>query len=122
MRNLIAAEGSYRQRCAALQRNKIAVWDVLARSARPGSLDADIDMATAEVNDFEWFFAGHSAVGRICFNGQAAAKIFRQRIPDKVLPADIELLTLPSTSPAYAAMRFEQKLELWRSGIGMQSG
>jgi hypothetical protein len=41
----------------------------------------------------------------------------------KVLPgleqqwAAIERRTLPSTSPAYASLRFEQKLERWRAAL-----
>lgn len=117
MRELAGATGTYRQRAAALRQNKIAVWDVLADSIRPGSLDADIDLATAKVNDFESFFAVHPNIGWICFNGQAAAGIYRKRVHTEWSPQDLRVL--PSTSPAYAAMKFEQKLELWRAGIGL---
>ena len=117
MAELVDAEGSYAERCAALRREKIALWDVLANSIRPGSLDADIQVSTAVVNDFEHFLAVHGGVERICFNGQKAAKIFSDRVPQDIVESRVQFFTLPSTSPAHAAMRLDEKLELWREGI-----
>ena len=117
MAELAGAEGQYADRCAALQKAGIALWDVLASSVRPGSLDADIQMSTAAVNDFAAFLATHRRIDRICFNGQKAAKIFLARVPQEPLANPLELYTLPSTSPAHAAMSFERKLELWRNAI-----
>lgn len=117
MARLAAADGSYTHRCAALQKARIALWDVLASSIRPGSLDADIQMSTVVVNDFQRFLSEHGAVQRICFNGQKAAKIFSDRVPISALDSRIQCLTLPSTSPAHAAMTFDEKLEHWRAVI-----
>lgn len=117
MAELVDADGSYADRCSALEKGGIALWDVLASSVRPGSLDADIQLSTADVNDFEQFLAAHSAIERICFNGQKAAKIFSDRVSQDIIDNRIQLFTLPSTSPAHAAMRFDEKLELWRNGI-----
>ena len=118
MGELAGATGSYEERCNALIRRRIAVWDVLAASVRPGSMDADIDTASAQVNDFETFFEAHPDIGRICFNGRKAAQMFEQFAADLAGPR--ELLTLPSTSPAYAAMRFDDKLRHWRAGLTTQ--
>lgn len=108
-------ELSYEQRVARLLENGVSVWDVLRSCVRPGSMDADIDMTTAVVNDFAEFLGIHATVARICFNGKAAEKLFRQRVtidlPDK--DRTIEYVTLPSTSPAYAAMSFADKLDRW---------
>jgi hypoxanthine-DNA glycosylase len=117
MAELVDADGSYADRCSALQRGGIALWDVLASSVRPGSLDADIQMSTADVNDFEQFLAEHNAIERICFNGQKAAKIFSDRVPQDVVENRIQLITLPSTSAAHAAMHFDEKLKIWKNGI-----
>ena len=43
----------------------IGVWDVLERSQRLGSLDADIDMASAKVNDFSRFFCAYPEIDRV---------------------------------------------------------
>ena len=119
MASITAADGSYENRSAALQAAGIALWDVLASSIRPGSLDADIEMSTAEVNNFEAFFTAHRAIERICFNGQKAARIFSDRVPQELVNARMQLFTLPSTSPAHAAMRYEQKLKLWQDAVGI---
>jgi G:T/U-mismatch repair DNA glycosylase len=74
-------------------------------------------MSTANVNDFEQFLADHVAIERICFNGQKSAKIFSDRVPQEILDSRVQLLTMPSTSPAHAAMRFDEKLNRWRKGI-----
>jgi len=114
---IVAANGSYENRSAALQQAGIALWDVLASSVRHGSLDADIQMSTAEVNNFEAFFGAHRKIRRVCFNGQKAATIFSSRVPQELVDGRIELVTLPSTSPAHAAMSFQQKLELWQAAL-----
>ena len=117
MASITGANGNYGHRCNALLDHKIALWDVLASSVRPGSLDADIDLSTAMVNDFSEFLSEHRGIDRICFNGQKAAKIFRGRVAASSLRSGIELLTLPSTSPAHAAMSFAEKLNRWRSAL-----
>jgi hypothetical protein len=33
----------------------------------------------------------------------------------------LELVRLPSTSPAYAGMRYEEKLRVWDEAIGLRS-
>ncbi len=115
MAELAGATGTYTERCAALIRRRIAVWDVLAASVRPGSMDADIDTGSAQVNDFKSFFEEHPDVGRICFNGRKAAQLFERSAAELAAPR--ELIVLPSTSPAYAAMRFDDKLQHWRAGL-----
>ncbi len=108
-------EDSYQQRTASLISNGIAVWDVLASSVRPGSMDSDIDISTARPNDFASFFEANTAIELVCFNGRKAAGMFE----DLVLAEHAELCsgrqfeTLPSSSPAYASMPFEEKLAKW---------
>jgi TDG/mug DNA glycosylase family protein len=103
---------SYAQRTRILKDNGVALWDVLDACVRPGSLDADI--RDAEPNDFAAFLAKHRRIERIAFNGGAAQKFFRRHIG---APDGVELVRLPSTSPAHAALRFEQKLAEWRRAL-----
>ena len=117
MAELAGASGSYTERCTALLQSRIALWDVLANSVRPGSLDADIRMATAEPNDLDNFLAAHPGIERILFNGQKAADIFRRRVLPGLANKDFRLLTMPSTSPAYAAIGYADKLQSWRAAI-----
>ena len=117
MGEIAGATGSYEQRCGALIDQRIALWDVLAASVRPGSMDADIDLDAAQVNDFQAFFAAHPEICRVCFNGQKAARMFERFAGG--LAGSRELVSLPSTSPAYAAMRYGEKLARWRDGLGL---
>ena len=115
MGELVAAEGDYPARCRALKDAGIAVWDVLHSSVRPGSLDADIRMDTARPNDFARFFARHPDVRRVGLNGRKAEDLYRRLVLPTLDAPSQELVSLPSTSPAHAAMPFDKKLEIWRS-------
>jgi hypoxanthine-DNA glycosylase len=107
----------YPTRLARLQRAGIALWDVLAAAERDGSLDADIDHDTLELNDIAGLLRQHRGIQVVAFNGQTAAAIFRRHI-EPVLPrADLRLLTLPSTSPAYASMTRPEKQRRWRQAL-----
>jgi TDG/mug DNA glycosylase family protein len=112
-------ELDYAARVERLRVHGLAVWDVLAAGEREGSLDSAIVRSSIVVNDFNAFFEGHRHVRLICFNGNTAANLFQR----KVLPglaaewAGIERCTLPSTSPAYASLKFEQKLTRWSAAL-----
>ncbi len=107
-------ERPYSERQAILKENGIAVWDVLQFCRREGSLDANIK---AEVpNDFAGFFAAHPGICRILLNGGKAAKSFG-RYAAMHAPASAKEVAVPSTSPAYAAMSFARKCELWRAAV-----
>lgn len=114
IKELFSISGSYGERCEGLKKRRIALWDVLQRSVRPGSLDADIRMTTASANDFGAFLTEFSEIERIGFNGKKSEAMFRRLVlPGIDKPP--ELVSLPSTSPAYAAMPFDKKLAIWRS-------
>ncbi|MCH7893167.1 MAG: DNA-deoxyinosine glycosylase, partial [Proteobacteria bacterium] len=113
MRNLYGVKGSYEKRCAGLIEHGIALWDVLASSVRPGSLDASIETNTATANDLVRFFAAHADIGLVVFNGRKAQQLFRRFVAVDEQCHDIEFKVLPSTSPAYAGMPFSGKLEAW---------
>ncbi|MDJ0938212.1 MAG: DNA-deoxyinosine glycosylase [Woeseiaceae bacterium] len=115
MEELYGIGGDYEQRCRQLTEQRIALWDVLASSVRPGSLDADIAMDTAQANDFRGFLAGHPEVTRVFFNGRKAEQLFRRFVADTLSDDAPILVGLPSTSPAHAAMPFDKKLGIWRS-------
>jgi hypoxanthine-DNA glycosylase len=116
MKEIFGAAGNYEERCACLLRHEVAVWDVLRASVRPGSMDADIQQSTATANDFDTFFEQHPCVQGVAFNGRKAEKLFRDIVTSH-RASRLRKLSLPSTSPAYAAMPFEGKLERWRSGM-----
>ena len=109
-------ELAYRERLQELKVRGVALWDVCRSAYREGALDASIDPASIVPNDLAGFLRTHTSIRLICFNGQTAARLYRQRVLPGLTEAlrDIRCETLPSTSPAYAAMRFEQKLASWQ--------
>lgn len=112
-----AADLPYAERTAAVTRAGIAVWDVLAACRRPGSLDADIAPESIVANDFPGFFAVYGEIRHVGFNGGTAESCFRRHVLPGLSPAVRERLTLqrlPSTSPAHAALRFDDKCAVWR--------
>ena len=101
----------YSARLQCLVDARVALWDVVASAVRPGSLDSNIARETVIVNDFADFFAAHRQIRRICFNGQAAAKLFKKHVLaelEDLVPTD--RLILPSTSPANAGIPYAEKL------------
>ena len=117
MRELFAIEGEYASRCEQLSRHGIALWDVLNSSVRPGSMDASIRLDSAVSNDFKTFFARHTDIDLIAFNGRKAEQLFLRHVSDEMIGRWIERIGLPSTSPAYAAMSFSGKLAAWRAAL-----
>ena len=105
----------YETKKALLQKNKIALWDVLQFCDRIGSLDSAIKNEIA--NDFETFLKKHSNIKTILFNGQKAAAFFKKYVH---LKNSYQLITLPSTSPANASKTYQSKLEEWQIIASLQ--
>lgn len=106
---------SYRSRVRQLEGLPLILWDTLQACHRPGSLDSNIDADSVRANDFAGLLGEFPAIRAIVFNGAAAEKYFRRLVVPQLPNAlDIELIKMPSTSPAHAGMSFEQKLADWR--------
>ncbi|MBT8110654.1 MAG: DNA-deoxyinosine glycosylase [Gammaproteobacteria bacterium] len=119
MEELFGANGDYVDRCEQLVEARVALWDVLQSSLRPGSMDANIRLDSARANDFETFLNVHSDIQLIAFNGRKAEALFGRFVNFDARDDSIQRVRLPSTSPAYAAMSFSAKLALWRQAIGL---
>ena len=105
----------YAARVAALTRQPLILWDSLRACHRPGSLDARIDADSARANDFAGLLRRYPGISAFCFNGAAAERYFRRLALPRLPEAErFCLLRLPSTSPAHAGMRFDDKLAAWR--------
>lgn len=106
---------SYAERVKILKANGVAVWDVLARCQRKGSLDTSIDMSTAKPNDLKAFLMTRRSIRHVFFNGAKAADLYRRLVLPTVQTSAPYLShqRLPSTSPALAAMDFAEKLRSW---------
>ena len=117
MEDVFGIRGHYDVRCAQLIQHRIALWDVLKRSVRPGSLDADIETRTAEVNQLQDFLLEHQDIRRIVFNGKKARQLFDRFVDIDLLDDAIALISAPSTSPAYAAMPLSEKCDRWAEAL-----
>lgn len=108
-------ELAYETRLQGLKSNGLAVWDVLKRCTREGSLDSRIDDLSIEINDFQSFYQEHPRLERVYFNGAKAEQVYYKQV--KLLVSEFPELQyerLPSTSPAHAAKSFTEKLKAWK--------
>ncbi len=116
MGKLYAAEPEleYSDRIDCLHKNNVAVWDVLKHCQRQGSLDSNIK--NEEVNDFPGFISQYPQLRKIAFNGQKAFQIFDRQVLKVTanLFSHLELIQLPSTSPANATLKKQQKYRRWK--------
>ena len=106
--------GSYPQRIRQVSALPLILWDTLESCHRPGSLDSNISRDSVAANDIPGLVARYPGIRAIAFNGATSEKFFRQLVVKQLPSEDIKLIRLPSTSPANAAMNFEQKLKAWR--------
>lgn len=117
------ASAPYQERVDYLKYNKIAVWDVVEACHRPGSLDSAIDANSIIANDFSTLLNESSSIKLVVFNGQAAQKIFKKHVQRPNIESTEltmerftgDYVVMPSTSPANAATKREQKLKHWRA-------
>jgi len=101
----------YEARLQALLDHRVGLWDVIAQAKREGSLDSRIrDHAT---NDLAALVAGLPDLVAVAFNGGTAAKIGMQALAQS--PMTLDLVKLPSSSPAYAAVPYAEKLRAWEA-------
>ncbi len=113
----------YAQRCERLIAAGIALWDVCAAAHRPGSLDAAIDLASVEPNDFASLFSRNPSLALVAFNGAKAAELYRRHVlPTLGAAARLPQVVLPSTSPAHAGRSVESKLRAWRAALAPPGG
>jgi hypoxanthine-DNA glycosylase len=98
---------AYPERLARLLSHGIGLWDVLAACQRQGSLDSAI--RHAQPNDFAGLRAHAPRLEKICLNGKTAG-----RFSPVLVAAGYRTLVLPSSSPAYIMLSFEQKLAAWQ--------
>lgn len=99
----------YQQRKDLLFASGIAVWDVIAQCEADGALDSTIRNPVYNSKLPE--FVEKHKIHRVFFNGNNAYAFYKRGI------GSIAKEVLPSTSPAYAAMRFDEKFRLWREAL-----
>jgi hypoxanthine-DNA glycosylase len=106
------ADVPYERRLARLAVRGVALWDVVDRAERAGSLDGAIRGALH--NPLAEFAATHPRLAAVGFNGKTAARIGRRALGD--VPG-LALIDLPSSSAAFT-LPFAAKAEQWRALAG----
>lgn len=97
----------YSKKLKFLEKNKIAVWDVIDSCERKGSLDTEI--RNENHHNILHLLEEFPGIKAIFCNGQKSFKTLT-----KILPQDLQIpiFVLPSTSPAYT-ISFEKKSADW---------
>ena len=105
----------YESRIASLREHGIALWDVMQSCVRGTSLDSDIEESSIISNPFEDFLRDHQEIHTICFNGASAEASWRKHVlPQLPQSRCIQYHRLPSTSPANASIRYDDKVKAWQ--------
>jgi len=98
----------YSDRLAALLAAQVGLWDVVESASRRGSLDAQIrDHRPNRLIELAATLPKLAAIG---FNGNTAARIGRKHLAAR---NDVQLIDLPSSSPAFTMSLAEKRLR-WR--------
>ncbi|MFC4254700.1 DNA-deoxyinosine glycosylase [Altererythrobacter xixiisoli] len=104
-RDLVSLD--YPDQLDALIAARIGLWDVVASAERSGSLDSAI--RNAQHNALSDLVATLPDLRAIAFNGRKAESIGRPLLAN----ITAELIALPSSSPAYAALPLAAKQRQW---------
>lgn len=91
--------------------NKIALWDVIKSCEIKGSSDTSIKNVT--INDIQGLIF-KSNIKKLYANGNLAYSLYNKYCFDKI---GIDIIKLPSTSPANAGFSLDKLISLWGCAI-----
>ena len=100
----------YAERLEVMRHHHLGLWDVYASCRREGSLDSAIE--DARLNDLACLRSLAPGLAGVAHNGGESA---RSRRVTEALGVDV--MRLPSTSPANASWSFDRKLAAWRAAF-----
>ena len=105
----------YAQRLQGVQDAGIGLWDVIGQCQRRGSLDAAIVRGSEVPNAIGARLSSLPRLRLIACNGGAAhTALLRFMGPALAQRPGLQVLALPSTSPANAAWSLPRLIEAWR--------
>nr|WP_200762328.1 DNA-deoxyinosine glycosylase [Nitrosophilus alvini] len=91
-----------------LKKHHIALWDMVKVCSRQNSLDSSLK--DVEVNDIEALLKKYRGIKALFFTGKKAYNLYKKHFSHLSIPA----VYLPSPSPAYVKMSYEEKLKIWK--------
>jgi len=103
------------QKIWLLKESKLGVWDMIASCQRDNSLDSSLEDEV--VNDIPALLQKYPSIKKLAFTGKKSQALFEKHFGD----LDIERVYLPSPSPAFAAMTFEEKVVQYAKKLGMSN-
>ncbi len=108
-------QASYETKTADLVSSRIALWDVIGSCERQGSLDSSIRSSSIKVNNFTKLFTDYPSITHVFFNGTKAKTEFNKRVLPELNEFNhkLNLILLPSTSPANARITRHEKITQW---------
>jgi len=106
----------YAARLSQLTHQGVALWDVLQRCERSGSLDSAIKAESMVANRIDlWLRQTPTLVALFC-NGAKAGQLLQRYYPG-LAARGLQVEILPSTSPAYAALSLAAKTQRWHQSL-----
>ncbi|MCB9532086.1 MAG: DNA-deoxyinosine glycosylase [Myxococcales bacterium] len=114
----VRRSGDYAARVDALNARGIGLWDMIGECIRPGSADAAIVRGSVVANEVAELYRSRPHLQFALCNGKTAARLFaRHVVPALDCPVPVTWFSLPSTSPAYAAMPRGERVAVWASTL-----
>ena len=99
------------QKIWLLKELHLGLWDIVKSCSRENSSDANLKDITP--NDIAGLLKEYPNIKQIAFTSRFAQKVFEKYFKD----LNIKTLYLPSPSPAYAAMKFEDKCKVYKEKL-----
>lgn len=90
---------------------QIALWDSVYICERKNSADSQLQVMKS--NDIKGLLAKYPNINTIFFNGKKSQQVYLKSNSD----IDIYTKVLPSTSSAYATMKYNEKLAIYTENI-----
>jgi hypoxanthine-DNA glycosylase len=99
------------QKIWLLKELHLGLWDIVKSCSRENSSDANLKDIVP--NDIATLLKEYPNIKQIAFTSRFAQKVFEKYFKD----LDIKTIYLPSPSPAYAAMAFEEKAKVYKEQL-----
>lgn len=87
----------------------IGLWDVISSCERSNS--SDTNLKNCIPNDFTKLLTDYPNIQALGFTGKKSYDLFQKYFKD----LEVKRVLLPSTSPAHAAMKFEEKKAIYKT-------
>ena len=102
---------SQEEKIALCKKHRIALFDSAKSLQRESGNSSDANLKNIEVNDFKKLLEEYPSIEMIAFTGKKAEQIFNKKYKN----LSIKKVLLPSTSPAHASMKFNEKLQKYKA-------